>query len=318
MKILLVTTLGLLGLLVLSELLQILLARAPRTPRSVTLGPPSTAATTSAIPKVIWSYWHPQPAPEFIERCWNNWRRLAPDHELRLLSDADLAAWIDPAALPTNFDTLPSYRRADWLRIQLLARHGGIWIDASTLLTTDLEWVHRLQQAQGCEYVGQYIDRYTTRPEQPMVENWFMAAVPGSRFAADLAREFDHALALGAEAYLAQLQAQGNIGRIVQGLDAAFQRYLLMHVAASALLDRMPGAYRLCLLRAEDSALSLHTALRWRKRHLYARLALCPWPGRLPALIKLRGGDRKVAERGLSRGWLLRGSALARCLELQR
>lgn len=309
--------LGLLALL-LYELLQIMLARSPRTPRGVLLGePPSAAAVPAqAIPKVIWSYWHPQPAPAFIANCWANWQRLAPDHELRLLGDADIATWIDPAALPDNFDALPAYRRADWLRIHLLARYGGIWIDASTLLTTSLDWVHQLRQAHGCEYVGHYIGRFTTRPAQPIVENWFMAACAGSRFAQDLAREFHHALSVGTEPYLAALQSQGDFQAVVQGMDATDQRYLLMHVAASVVMSRAPGAYRMYLLCAEDSALALHSALRWRKRHLYARLALLPWTGRLPALIKLRGVDRKVVERGLARGLLLRRSALARYLRL--
>jgi hypothetical protein len=88
-----------------------------------------------------------------------------------------------------------------------------------------------------------------------------------------------------------------------------------MHVAAAIVLNRDPEAYKLALIRAEDSALGFHAALKWRKRHLYAGLALILAAARVPVIIKLRGGDRRVFERGLTRGWLLRSSALGKLLQ---
>lgn len=294
------------------ELWTVLRARAPREVKQVVLG--AQGGPAAEIPRVIWTYWHATPPSDFVAQCLANWRRFAPDYEVRLLDPAAIGRWIPAADLPEGFDALPAYRQADWLRIQLLARHGGIWMDASTLMSRDLGWLHDMQRASRAEYAGFYIERYTARETQPIMENWFMAAIPGSRFARDLAERFDHALRLGAEAYLEELRAAGRLERVVQDLTPAFQRYLLMHVAASDLLDRAPEAYRLALLRAEDSAFAFHARLRWRKRHLYARLALTPCPAHLPMLIKLRGGDRQVVERGLARGLLLRDSALARLL----
>lgn len=304
-----------LGLLA-RELVQIMRARAPEHVHDVLIGiaAPVVCAT---VPKVLWTYWQPAPAPAFIQQCVANWQRHAPDHEVRILDRETLPRWIKPEALAADFDDLPAYRQADWLRLQLLALHGGIWIDASTLLTRDLDWVHELQATYQAEYVGYYIDRYTSRTDLPVIENWFMAAVPASPFIAALAAAFDKALALGAEPYLLQLRAQGRFEQVVQRLTPDFQRYLLMHVAASDLLDRAPQAYRLALLRAEDSAFAFHAALGWRKRHLYARLALTPCPHQLPTLIKLREGDRKVVERGLASNLWLRSSALARLLGLR-
>ena len=308
---------ALLLILIARELLQVLLARAPSEPHCVVVGTPVAVATP--IPKVIWTYWQTAPPPEFVAQCLANWQRFAPDHELRLLDREHIAPWLDADTLAQGFDALPAFRQADWLRLQLLARHGGIWIDASTILTRDLGWVRAMQAGRQTDYVGFYIDRFTTRPELPMVENWFMAAAPGCQFVADLACEFDAVLQLGEAAYSEQLRAQGRYEQVVQGLDDQHRQYLTMHLAASSLLEANPQRYSMALLRAEDSALSLHAALGWRKRHLYARLAMtpCPATARLPALIKLRGGDRRVTEQGLARGWLLRGSLLARYLHLK-
>lgn len=297
--------------LLLREFATVARAHAPVQTRVVFVGD-SAPACTAEIPKVIWTYWQAAPPSAFIQACIANWGRFAPNHEVRLLDRSSAAQWLP--ALRADFDELPAYRQADWLRVQLLARHGGVWMDASTLLSRDLGWLHDLRARRQAEYVGFYIDRYTTRPELPMVENWFMASVPGGGFVTALAAAFDRALAEGAEPLLQRLRAEGRHAAVVQGLTEDFQRYLLMHVAAAELLDREPEAHRLALLRAEDGPYAWLAAVGWRKRHLYARLALTHSPTRLPALVKLRSGDRAVVERNwLKRRWLA-GSALIELL----
>ena len=302
---------GLVAALLLREVLTVLQAQAPSQVHEVTIGAQAPACNAE-IPKVIWTCWHTAPAPAFIEACLANWRRFAPDHELRLLDRASITTWLP--ALRADFDTLPAYRQADWLRIQLLARHGGLWMDASMLLSRSLSWLHEARARHAAEYVGFYIARYSTRPELPIVKNWFMASVPGGGFVTALAAAFDRALDEGAEAQLQRLRAEGRHAQVVQALTEDFQRYLLMHVAATDLLDREPQAHRLALLRAEDGPFAWLAGVGWRKRHLYARLALTPCPAHMPALIKLRSGDRTVTERNWLRGRLFKSSAIARLL----
>ena len=301
--------LGLLGW----ELLRLLRAQAPAQVRSLQLGGAPRQAG-SGIPKVLWSYWNSESLPPLIQACADNWRAQAPDHELRMLTPATLRDWLPEGTDLRLLQRLPPFRQADWLRLQLLQAHGGVWIDASTLLTRGLDWVHEQQAASGAEFVGFYIDRLSQRPEQPMVENWFMAAVPGSRFIAELNAEFERALAMGEADYLRALREAGRFERVVQAIDPSLQEYLIMHVAASQLLDADASRYRLQLQRAEDSAFSLQQALGWRKRHLYAKLALCPCPARVPALLKLRGNDRRVLEQQLQRRPARPGSLLQRYL----
>ncbi len=312
MNIVVLGVLAIVAGLLLRELATDLRAKVPAQTRVVVVGE-SAPTCQDEIPKVIWTYWQPAPAPPFIQACLDNWRRFAPDHEVRLLDRNNVADWLP--ALRADFDDMPAYRQADWLRIQLLARHGGIWMDASMLLSRDLAWLHDTRQRRAADYVGFYIDRYTTRPELPIVENWLMASVPGGRFAVALAAAFDRALDEGAEPLLQRLRAEGRHARVVQALTEDFQRYLLMHVAASDLLDRQPQLARLVLLRAEDGPFAWLAAVGWRKRHLYARLALVPCPRVLPAVLKLRGGDRAVVERNWRRGLVSPFSALRHLLD---
>jgi hypothetical protein len=306
---------GLMGLALGWEILQIFTANVPAVPHKIYTGQHnSKAAPLTPIPKVIWTYWHELPVPSFIQQCLDNWQRFAPDHEIRLVHQGNVSQWLEGMATWDTFDQLPPFRQADWLRLQLLAWHGGIWIDASTWLTQNLDWVHTLQAEHHSEYVGFYIDRFTTKPAQPIVENWFIAAAPQSPFVLALAAEFNQALQQGEATYIEKLRLTGRLDDITQALGSQYQLYLVMHVAAAVVLDRRATDYRLSLIRAEDSALGFHAALNWRKRHVYVRLAMTPSPQNLPCIIKLRGGDRRIFERGLERGWWYSRSAMAQLL----
>lgn len=301
------------------EAFAILRARPPRHVRTWRLGPADVPAEPGRpIPRVIWTYWDALPPPALIARCLRLWQRVAPDHEVRLVDRSSASRWLGTPIEAGAFDALPAYRQADWLRLQLLRRHGGVWMDGSTLLTEGLAWVHRLHAGHGGGVVGFYIDRYTTDRHSPIVENWFLAAPANDPFVVAWSDELDRALALGESGYLEALRRDGRLDAVAQGIPEDMRAYLVMHLAASAVLQRAPAAYRIVLQRAEDMAFAFHDALRWRKRHLYLRLALTPEPRRIPALIKLRSGDRAVVEERLARGWIWRRSLLARLLEMAR
>lgn len=271
------------------------------------------------IPSIIWSYWHEPPAPALVAQCQDNWRRMAPDHEIRALDKNNFLTWIPADTIPDYFYRLPPYRQADWLRLQLLAAHGGIWIDASIILTQSLQWVHATQEQYKSEYVGFYIEAFTNRPDKPIIENWFMAAAPNSDFIKNLANEFNHAIILGETAYLAELSQRGKFEDVIQLIaPKKLHSYLIMHVAASVLLDKNIEKYRLALFRAEDTAFAFHTRLNWSKRTLHFKLALTPCPKKLPSIIKLRGGERDRVGRYLAKGLYYRGSLLAKFLDLNQ
>lgn len=293
--------------------------RIPETPHLTVVGSNiETYSSAQKIPSIIWTYWHELPAPPLVELCQDNWRRMAPDHEIRALNKSNFLNWISADAIPDYFYHLPPYRQADWLRLQLLAEYGGVWIDASIILTQNLQWICTAQEQYKSEYVGFYIQLFTKYPTKPIIENWFMAAVPNSAFIKDLAQEFNRAIAMGEAAYLAELTQQGRFDDTIQLIaPKKLHTYLIMHVAASALLDKDIEKYRLALFRAEDTAFAFHTLLHWSKRTLHFKLALTPCPQKLSYIIKLRGGERDRIGKYLAKGLYYRGSLLAKFLNLK-
>src|SRR5690606_29409949 len=85
------------------------------------------------IPTIIWAYWNgPQP-PLLIQRCFENWRRFNPGFSIFILNDETLPQYLPEVA--DRLGQIPVAKRSDWIRLELLHRHGGIWLDASTILT---------------------------------------------------------------------------------------------------------------------------------------------------------------------------------------
>ena len=315
MNIVVLAVMAILTGLFLRELAVVLRARVPTQTRAVIVGE-GAPACTDEIPRILWTYCQQAPVPPFIQACLDNWRRFAPDHQVRVLDRSALVHW-----LPTvrdDFDALPADRQSDWLRVQLLARHGGVWMDAGTLLSRDLAWLHDTRRRRAADYLGFYLDRDTTRPELPVVEPGLMASVRGGAFITALAGVLDHALDEGAGVLLQRLRDEGRHARVVQAMPQATDPTLSLPLMASELLDREPQIARLVLLRAEDGPLAWQAGVGWRAHHLYARLALVPCPRVLPAVLELRSNDLAVVSRNWRRLLVSPFSALVQLVERKR
>lgn len=262
------------------------------------------------IPPIVWSYWTGGEPPLVVQRCIARWQRLNPGFSVRVLDDRTLHDHVPD--LPAGLAAQSPTRRADWLRLELLRRHGGIWLDASSILTESLDWVLQLQQAAQSDFIGYQLALYNSDPAWPVVENWFLAAPPGSPFIEDLQREFTtEVIPRTGEAYVAHLQALGLFESLRQGID--MPAYLSMHLALQRVL-RGGGRYRLHLARAEDGPYFFHVLGDWRRTPLKIRLLFSRIRGALPPLIKLRSPDRKRLDDYLARGFYLPDSIAGRHL----
>lgn len=271
--------------LFLREFVTVLRARVPAKTHLALAGKQAPACSDD-IPRILWTWWPQTPAPAFIQACLANWRRFAPDHELRLLDRDSIARWLP--TLPPGFDAMPAQAQADWLSVHLLARHGGVWMDAATPLSRDLAWLHELRARSEAGYVGFYLERDTPHSDLPAIQGWFMASVQAGSFVTTLAAAIERAT------------------------DGAGQPSLAS--AAAELLAREPQAHRLALLRAEDGPCAWAAALGWRRRRHYARIALTHAPMLMPALLRLHEADYDLTERNWRRGRWLAGSALIELL----
>jgi mannosyltransferase OCH1-like enzyme len=117
------------------------------------------------IPRVIHHIWiGPDPIPDEHRRWIGSWKRLHPKWEHRLWTEDDLPN--DPIR-PEILERLRApVERADILRLEILYRHGGVYVD------TDVECLRPVDDAlAGHDFVGVCL-----KPGR--MTNTFIASVP--------------------------------------------------------------------------------------------------------------------------------------------
>lgn len=272
----------------------------------VTLG--QGTSPQQPIPKTIWTYWHAPQLPTVVERCVAQWRELNPEYRIEVLHADNVTNFINP--IPEGLKRLNVAKQTDWIRLELLHRYGGIWMDASIMLTQPLDWVEQFRSQHNSEFVGYYLDRYTQRKDLPVLDSWFLAAPAGSNFVGDWLALFKQQAIDGDTAdYIQGLEQSGRLAQIRQGI--ADPSYHTVHIAVQDLLSQHQDRYKLALVRAEDSAYALHVVSKWRRKRLYMRL-LWSQQSERPLMIKLRGGERTKLEGYMRRGLFRRDSIVGR------
>lgn len=111
-------------------------------------------------------------APDLVRRCLDRWEDLNPGHELVVLDRAALDAEL--STLPPAVRALPIQGASNVLRTRLLARHGGVWVDATVLPTVPLDdWLPELLEPAG-------FFAFTKPGPSRVLSSWFLAATPGA------------------------------------------------------------------------------------------------------------------------------------------
>jgi len=124
---------------------------------------------TDAPGLAVWTYWE-GPCPAWIEACLATLRTAAPT-TLRVL-DREAFERLRSDDRDIDLDRLRIAHRADYIRLYLLRRFGGLWVDADCLAMQPLQPVLDLLREH--ETVGH-------RERSGLVSNGFLAARPNSR-----------------------------------------------------------------------------------------------------------------------------------------
>jgi hypothetical protein len=126
-----------------------------------------------AVPKIIWTLWLQgwDRAPAMINACLQTWRKHNRGWEVRALNSSDISDVLngDPVVSLVADKDLPPEAFSDVVRIALLQRYGGIWVDSSCYCLKPLDaWLHEELRNGFFAFVRPGPDR--------MLSSWFLAA----------------------------------------------------------------------------------------------------------------------------------------------
>lgn len=136
------------------------------------------------VPKIVWTCWLQgmENAPYMVKCCIGSQKKALPDYEHRILTLENYHQWVDlPGYIEKKFQKgrIPRALFTDLLRLAVLKKYGGVWLDASVLCTgfENEKLSNRWQRIERSEFT---IFRYFQRGKKEPVglSNWFIAAHP--------------------------------------------------------------------------------------------------------------------------------------------
>jgi hypothetical protein len=223
----------------------------------------TTRTAESKIPKKIWTYWEGD-LPILVQKCIESWIKYNPDYEIIILNKKNLGIYLSNELCVSSgiredkldifklkHATASSQRFSDYVRLYILPIYGGIWMDASIICQTSLQWVHDKNIQSDFEMVGYFREGFSS--VTPMVESWFFACVPDSKFVKDWRDEFIRMTDFeNVDDYVKSVL---EIGVDVSKMPDYRYNYLAVYLSAQKVLQRPTDLYNIDLITSDDTAL---------------------------------------------------------------
>lgn len=257
------------------------------------------------IPKKIWTFWDSPNPPKFVNECIQTWKKYNPDYEIILLNKENVSKYLPEVDFSKikHIHGSSTEKFSDMVRLQVLAKYGGIWSDASILCLKPYDsWIPQLQEKKNAEFVGFYIDSFTLpeyKEKSPVIESWFFACVENCSLVKDWLNEF---LKISDFNSLDEY-VENVISRGVNIQNISIPSYLSIHVACQKVLQQPDAKYRFELLKAEDTAFNYLTKNGWKTNEAIRNLLECKeFPKKEDCdflkspIIKFRGDERREME----------------------
>ncbi len=95
--------------------------------------------------KIIWQYWGQglqSDLPEMVELCFSSVERFKADYQIIRLDDQNIKDFLDLPDFVWEKKGNPKFKPAffaDLIRLALLSLYGGVWLDATILLTAPID-----------------------------------------------------------------------------------------------------------------------------------------------------------------------------------
>jgi hypothetical protein len=243
-----------------------------------------------ALPKVVWTHWDSANPPDHVVKTVKKMKQVLPDWEVNFITTQSFLSSISSKEVPANFDTLGVAHQADWIRLKLLQKYGGCWMDSGILLHESINPLYRECVSKKADLLVFKILATQSNPRYPVAENWFIMAPANSPFVNLWLEEFEEAIESGFHSYKKQLKADGvDLQKLMMSPRDV---YLTQHGCFQKVLQqRMPDA-KIVYHVAEETMFKIHSKCNWKEECIQKTLQDVAYCKQIP-YIKLRGADRK-------------------------
>ncbi len=240
------------------------------------------------IPKIIWSYWDSSEFPVLVGNCIDNTISLNPDFKYIIVTPQNLYEYLPDFPDYLEFPSVPY--KSDYIRLSLLRKYGGIWMDITTVLTDSLNWILELQEKHRFSFFAFHNPAMMTEDRNvPLIESWFIAANTDSDLLKDWWAEFDRVSNTAApeKHYL----STKNFEDFSYNVPKQFHSYLIIHLSCQKILHSNKK-YNYFLLNAQEEGMFYYYKSN-SYREYCMNLTVKSAAKKISKIIKLTGSDRR-------------------------
>ncbi|MDR2207317.1 MAG: capsular polysaccharide synthesis protein [Flavobacteriaceae bacterium] len=259
------------------------------------------------IPKMIWTFWDAPKISPLINMCFSQIKKNLPDYELNIIHLKNVRKYIpniEKARTDISFINF-----TDLVRLKLLKKYGGIWMDASILLTENLDWILNKKYESGADLVGFYSDYFTKNSDFPLLETWFLACAPENKFISAWASEFEKCY--NSENPHQYFDEEKKNPDFLHKFDEWLSNYLIAYLAAAKVM-RANQDFKLLMFPSSKTA-HYYTFGLELPAHKTAELFLsCETQKHIPKMIKFERISRNAVDNAIENGLLTKKSLLFR------
>src|SRR5690606_24665360 len=205
---------------------------------------------TGEIPKIIWTFWDSPKPSALVEICFEQIRNLLPDFKFHVITKTNVSEFLDE--LPPLRTDISFINYTDLVRLKLIEKYGGIWLDASVLLTENFDWLQEIKKINQSDFIGFIADFFTTDFNFPLIETWFLASAPQNLFIKAWSEEFEKCYT-SPNPHRYFDEEKKTIPNFTHKIDEPLSEYLIAYLAASKVIKRNQY-YKLALFPSSETA----------------------------------------------------------------
>jgi hypothetical protein len=230
------------------------------------------------------------------------WYKFNPDFTIKVLNNDNFTDYITD--LPDNFNNLMIQHQSDIIRLSLLEKYGGVWIDSTIFLNTSLS---NIWYPIDYDIGGFYADFSTTNNNYPVLENWMLIAKKNSKAIKLWKNEVFNAINYNDnQLYINNLEENG-----VDLQNIIYKNYLICHSAF--LKVNYQHNFKLKVFPASKGPFKYLIDNNWDSDSAVMSL-IKKSDHEIPDIIKIRGCERYYLDKYLSENLIEKNSIIDRIL----
>lgn len=243
----------------------------------------------SGIPRVIWIFWANPLLPDDINICVSRIKELNPNYVINVLNEITIKDFID---IDLDRKDMPLANISDLIRLKLLEKYGGVWLDASIVINKPIDWFID-KECNNVDLIAFHRQVISVKSDFPVIESWFLAAPKDSRYIAKWLKNFELVESIGSKSYFEIIEKRLDYMEIKQKINPP--EYLIVYLANQITMKEIKSC-NLILYLSDKSAYLLQDTLGWRAYKTHAYLTILDAPDYVSPIYKLTSGDRKYME----------------------